>query len=255
MRERLIGAIALVVIAAIMVPWLMSRAHHPRAPGNAFAVTATAGAPIVRIAPPVSAATPQTQALAGQIMQAAETASAPAVAVAVPNTVPSALQSLPQKSLPQKNVPQTDASTRTPAHPHSPASSGAARVGSAPTSTLPARAAPVHAAQTASAQASTPAPSAPAASPALGHGILAKGDWYVQVASFSSHTNAAQLAILLTRAGYHAFLATYRKGSTTFYRVRVGPYPSKDRAQAVAPGLSAMSGSQVFIRQASGSDG
>ncbi len=29
MRERLIGAIVLVVIAVILVPWLVSRAHHP----------------------------------------------------------------------------------------------------------------------------------------------------------------------------------------------------------------------------------
>ena len=30
MRERLIGAIVLVVIAVILIPWLVSRAHHPR---------------------------------------------------------------------------------------------------------------------------------------------------------------------------------------------------------------------------------
>lgn len=30
MRERLIGATVLVVIAVIVIPWLVSRAHHPR---------------------------------------------------------------------------------------------------------------------------------------------------------------------------------------------------------------------------------
>ena len=30
MRERLIGAVVLVVIAIILVPWLVSRAHHPQ---------------------------------------------------------------------------------------------------------------------------------------------------------------------------------------------------------------------------------
>jgi len=29
MRERLIGAVVLVVIAVILIPWLVSRAHHP----------------------------------------------------------------------------------------------------------------------------------------------------------------------------------------------------------------------------------
>ncbi len=30
MRERLIGAIILVIVAIILIPWLVSRAHHPR---------------------------------------------------------------------------------------------------------------------------------------------------------------------------------------------------------------------------------
>lgn len=89
----------------------------------------------------------------------------------------------------------------------------------------------------------------------MGEGILHKGDWYVQVASFASHANAAQMAILLTRAGYHAFLSTHESGGTLLYRVRVGPYPSETRARAVAPGLAAVSGAKVLVRQANGSDG
>ncbi|MGH8160793.1 MAG: SPOR domain-containing protein [Gammaproteobacteria bacterium] len=266
MRERWIGAIVLIVIAAIMVPWLMTHAHHPR--NNLQNLTLAA-------APPASApgalALPSATAASAETMQIARVARIPQsitppvsstlALMPAPRQVPvrhHAAQTSEPKQTPAQRVAQTHASKQTRSRPsvtEPAASRKPSRVVAHDTASQSASHTPRVAQENAPPKTSAPTRITPKRKAPLGQGILHKGDWYVQVASFASHANAAQMAILLTRAGYHAFLSSNESGGTLYYRVRVGPYPSETRARAVAPGLTAVSGSQVVVRQADGSDG
>lgn len=64
MRERLIGAIVLVVAAVILIPWLVSRAHHPREQVRSLPLpaAATSSAPRVLSLPPADVKMPGTSA-------------------------------------------------------------------------------------------------------------------------------------------------------------------------------------------------
>jgi cell division septation protein DedD len=73
--------------------------------------------------------------------------------------------------------------------------------------------------------------------------------WCIQAASFSNLKSARTLANQLEQAGFKVSLAPHRVGGTTYYRVRVGPYPSKARAQSAAPGVARISRARVLIRK------
>jgi DedD protein len=82
---------------------------------------------------------------------------------------------------------------------------------------LPVRAAPAPPAE----EAGVPAPSS-------GSG------WAVQVAALSSREAADRMAAELRQRGYPAFVLEYRADGRVFYRVRVGPEASRERADALA---------------------
>jgi len=81
--------------------------------------------------------------------------------------------------------------------------------------------------------ASGAAPSAPAKS-ASSSPAAPKGDgaYAVQLAAFSDDKGANALAGRLKRAGYTAYTEPVKSTKGTLYRVRVGPYASKDAATA-----------------------
>lgn len=236
MRERLIGAIVLAIVAVILIPWLIAHSHNPRARPPRFdtPTALSTGA----------TALPETSATAdGQTTPLQATSARPAASVTrvMPRPVQHAATAPHSASgTLRARTPPVTASSRVPA-----------AAGPAPESRSEPRPAPRNAA----------APQSAAVPTGVGGGTaekkqgIGKGDWYVQVASFSSRDNAAQLAIELTRSGYHVFLKGHQIAGKTVYRVRVGPYASEARARAVAPGLSALSGSQVLVRQADGNGG
>ncbi len=55
----------------------------------------------------------------------------------------------------------------------------------------------------------------------------------VQVGSFSKRGNADGLQARLAKRGYHAFVEAVRGPNGTIYRVKVGPRPSRDEADAL----------------------
>ena len=67
----------------------------------------------------------------------------------------------------------------------------------------------------------------------------ANGDWTVQLGSFSDEANARRLAERSSTFGYKAEVSSYRSGSRTLYRVRVGPAQSRAEADATASALKA----------------
>jgi DedD protein len=58
------------------------------------------------------------------------------------------------------------------------------------------------------------------------------GAWVVQLGSFSSEQNALALRDQLRAKGYTAFVEKTKSGTTSLYRVNVGPEPERARAEA-----------------------
>jgi DedD protein len=84
----------------------------------------------------------------------------------------------------------------------------------------------------AEAKASTAAETKPAASEAKADGIV-----WIQVYSSTNGVHAREIAARLRKAGYKVALADFEKDGQTQTRVRVGPYPSRDKADPVAARL------------------
>lgn len=66
----------------------------------------------------------------------------------------------------------------------------------------------------------------------------ATGMWAVQIGSFSNKENADRLAAGLREQGYAAFLSQVRSGEGELHRVRIGPQKDRASAEAVAAKLA-----------------
>ena len=64
------------------------------------------------------------------------------------------------------------------------------------------------------------------------------GMWAVQLGSFSNKENAERLAADLRKQGYAAFLSQVETGSGTLHRVRIGPQKDRAGAEAIAARLA-----------------
>jgi|GEM_PF-1381130 len=203
MRERLIGAAVLVIIAVIMIPWLVSRAHHPRDVVTRTSWPASASAPAKPYVLPLQGTVPAT---AGGVAMAPGKHTANAGKVIRPMRMPPPVRTTP-------SVQAATGGTGT-AVVHEKPGSAAAGPGATKTDNPP----------------------------------PANDGWIVQAASFS-HLDAAQkLAGQLKQAGFNVNLSPHKVGKTTYYRVRVGPYPSEARARSAAPGVARISNTKVLIR-------
>ena len=75
----------------------------------------------------------------------------------------------------------------------------------------------------------TPTPAPPAAEPAR-----SSGDVVIQVFSSAEQDQAEKIRDRLVGGGHHAFLSPVEVAGRTMYRVRIGPFGSRDEAQKVA---------------------
>ena len=248
-RQRLLGAVALVVIVVIVVPELLT---GPRSPPPAGA---TPGQPLRTVTIDLAAgergaiarAPPAAAAGTEPIAPATEPATAPATpatasAAAAPSTTAAQSAAAPA---PAASASATAASAAAPvAVPDSgtpPASAPAAVAAAAPASTVKAAAA-------GAAPAAAPVGSTAdrgAAAVAAGHGpprptAAAPGaqGWVVQLGSFAGRDNATHLVTDLRRKGYAAFVSEYHGSGRVLYRVRVGPEQDRGRVDAIAQRLA-----------------
>ncbi len=188
-RRRLVGAIVLALVAAVVVPMLLE--SDPKPLGEDVSV---------RI-PPVDE---------GKFVnKLGETA-------------------------PRKSLADAEKSVLTPgARPAAPAESKATPATTAP-APVEAKAAPAPAETKAAAPAPAPAAATPAATPAKADAPKSdapkEGGYVVQLAAFSDDKGANALAGKLKRAGYPAYTETLTTTRGTLWRVRVGPFPSRDAA-------------------------
>lgn len=82
-------------------------------------------------------------------------------------------------------------------------------------------------------------PPPPATGAGDGDTESATGMWAVQIGSFSNKENADRLAAGLRAKGYAAFLSQVRTGEGELHRVRIGPQKDRGSAEAVALRLAA----------------
>jgi DedD protein len=237
-RRRLVGAIVLALAAAVFVPMLLESDERPL--GNDVSVkippvdedkfvnrlnspAGKAAAPDpARSAAPAKTpprATPS-QGASGDKPAVDRAATAPAPSPDAGASAAKSLSDSEQRVLNGGNAPA--ASSAAPAAGSAPA--GAADAGSAPATAGDAAAAPVNAA------ASAPKAAAPGGTSATG----AKGapGYVVQLAAFSDDKGANALAGRLKKSGHPAFTEPVTTSRGTLWRVRVGPYATRDEANA-----------------------
>jgi DedD protein len=255
-RRRLVGAIVLALAAAVIVPMLLE--SEPKPLGDSVAVKIPPvddgkfvnrlndGAPksdapakdVRKDAAPdaaprksVADAEKSVMAPAGKPpkydTQVAADAAKPADAPS-PNAAPpvSATPTVPSASTPPQPPPPPApaADTPTPATAVAPAAKAGAPKADATPKSDPKAAAPAVKAEPKSAE------PAAAATPAKNG---AKDGFAVQLAAFSDDKGANSLINRLKRDGYPAYIEPLKTSRGTLWRVRVGPFPSRDAANVV----------------------
>ncbi len=83
----------------------------------------------------------------------------------------------------------------------------------------------------------TPAPTVETARPAASTAPIAAAGTWVQVYSSTNGERAREIVASLRRAKFPVVLAQLPRDGASQYRVRVGPYPARDRAEAAAARL------------------
>ena len=233
-RRRLIGAIVLALVAAVVVPMLLE--SEPRPLGEDVSVRIPpvdegkyvskiaegrtkqdAAKPAARV--PAPAASPPT---------ASPTTPAPEPAAAAPDSAPVKTPSPVQDAAPRKSIADAEKGVLAPvartASAPPKANGNGAKVADASKAAEPAAPKATAPAKTeAPAKADAPAKTAESAAPP-------REGFAVQLAAFSDDKGANALANKLKRAGYPAFTEAISTSRGTLWRVRVGPYPSREAA-------------------------
>ena len=249
-RRRLIGAIVLALAAAVLVPMLLE--SDPKPLGEDVSVRI----PPVDDSKFVSKLADKGKAPAEQPIVANATTEPPKAEPATPAASPAA-QATPAKDVgappPAPSRALTQAEQRVISPPSKPASatdgSGASATAA---SKVPAPLTGGTAAPTAEPPKAVDAtkatqveePAKPAAGPKATDAPksaepVAGGAYSVQLAAFADDKGANSLAAKLKRAGHPAYTEPYETSRGRVWRVRVGPYPSREAAEAVRVKLKA----------------
>lgn len=215
LKERVIGASVLVALAVWLIPWVLDGPVPDAESGAAQAPVAAGSAPL------------RTQTIR---LENQQNASAQGDAPDIPG-MPTPLDSgevaqvtLEASSEPQPEIAAVPAPGRPAAEMQLDAPSGSAAVVSAGVSGDVGNA---------------PNPAASGTGLSATTSVEPAADWFVQVGSFEAEENARRLAGRLVDAGYTARLYPHRSGGRQMYRVRVGPEPSRERADEIASSLLA----------------
>ncbi len=232
MKERLTGAIILVVLVVALVPELLS---GPKSAPPPKPISTADGTPIrsviIHLSDPVAAA--GAAGAADSSVGAPPSAPAPTVAstsAPTPALTTSAPEPLPTPPAPAPAAPPPEAE---PAEVPTPAPPPAR-----------ATAAAVHP------HAAAARPVNPPASPvtgAAGAGSPAPASFLVQAGMFSNRANANRLVQDLTTHGLEAHLVAQKKGATELYQVRVGPAGDRAAASALLARVKAAGSGGVLV--------
>lgn len=238
LKERLTGAVILVVLVVLLVPALLTgRRPEPPAAG-----TSTSGQsrsyeidlvgprrpapedPDQPLPEPESAPAPQRLPAPAAVARPAAASGSPEAPVRVaPTGVPRLPTAVPSGAAGSAVAPRQASAPREArapgeAHRSLPASDDRAPGSSAPVVSA----------------AATP-------SPGPGGGTVKPAPptaWAVQLGAFAGRDTAARLVASLRARGFAAFMLEYRRDGKVLYRVRVGPEQDRERALAIAARLN-----------------
>lgn len=215
-RRRLVGAIVLALIAAVVVPMLLE--SDPKPLGEDVTV---------RI-PPVDQGRFVNKIGAARNDKSGNVPSGLAVEPAGSAAVPAKVEPAAEPPAQTANVPAPQDAKGDKARA---SLTEAERRVIAPPSKVPepgkASAAPVEAAKP-----PVEPPKAAAGTPPVPEIAKADGTFSVQLAAFADDKGANALAAKLKRAGYSAYTEPYTTSRGTLWRVRVGPFVSREAAES-----------------------
>ena len=219
MKERLTGAIILVVLIVLLVPELLSGPKGPAAtPPAATSPNSSEEAPLRSYTINLgddSHSQGATAKASGPAMPQPSTPEQPTAAAAASSSASDTTQEAPQAPAGTKSEVSRPEPAAEPSHP---------------------RIAP----ETRTAKVTAPAskPTAPAAA-ARTEAPKATGGWAVQLGVFASHENAERLALEVRVKGFRASVSPVTSGGRKLYRVRVGPTADRNAAQELQAKLKA----------------
>jgi DedD protein len=229
-RRRLVGAIVLALAAAVLLPLLLE--NEPKPLGDEVSIQI----------PPVDNAkfvNPLSPGKGAVKSGAEETAKSPGPSA---QSAPSSA-SLPGAAVPSSEDKRSEPQSAAPADalPGSPA---------VPPAATPPAAAPSNAEAK---KETPPEPKASvkqsdAASAKQSDGAPAGSGFVVQVAAFTDRYGAQAQVRKLKRAGFPAYVESVPNGNSELQRVRVGPYPSRDAADAARARLKAAGYEAIVAR-------
>ena len=232
-RRRLVGAIVLALGAAVVVPMLLE--SDPKPLGDDVAVKIPPiddGKFVNRLNEPQSKAEPN-EAPARESAPPVESPARKSVADAEKAVIaPPGKTSKYDTAIPSEKVATTTPSPVPP--PVSPSVAPEPTPSPSPTAQTEPKTGSVAAVQT-EPKAIIAIPAQPAATPAQSP----REGYAVQLAAYSDDRGANALANRLKRSGYPAYTEPLKTSRGTLWRVRVGPYPSRDAATGVRDKLKA----------------
>jgi len=213
-RRRLVGAIVLALAAAVFVPMLLESDPKPLGEDVSVRIPPVDDGKFVNRlndpskAPPAKAVAPKTDARPDTKAEVKAEPSRPEASKPEPPKVEPPKVESPKAEPPKAEAPKQDTVAAAPASAPMPAAP--AQSLAPPTASAPSVAAPSNAPPTSS-------------EPAL-------SGFSVQLAAFSDDKGANSLTNKLKKAGYPAYTEPLVTTKGTLWRVRVGPYPSRDAA-------------------------
>jgi DedD protein len=244
LKQRLIGATILVVVAVVVLPGLLAGRREvvtlePTRDDSGVPLRAhefSMGETPTAEEQAVAADELQPDPLPGEVAAAPEplpmtppsgvpVAAAPAVAPAAtlpPTTLPAAP---PPVAAPPANNPVPAAATKPVTAP--------AKAAAPPAVVTPPVVTPV----TAPVKAPVKAPAKLAVAPASP--VVNLSGWVVQIGSFGTRQKADELVAKLQAKGFRAFTLPYTAAGRTLHRVRVGPEQNRQKADQIAKRLEA----------------
>ena len=218
-RRRLVGAVVLALAVAVVVPMLLETEQKPLGEDVAIRI------------PPIDEGKFVNRLNDGRSSGAASGEAARAA--------PAPAAHAPKYDTRIASAPANSAAAARNSSAKSPSGAAGVAPGNAPAGTptpdAPAQSAPAPAPSAATAEAGQPpaaAPGAAANEPKAQASAASREGFVVQLAAFADDKGATALAGRLKKAGYATYTEPLQTSKGTLWRVRVGPYPSRDAAVA-----------------------
>ena len=231
-RRRLVGAIVLALGVAVVVPMLLETEQKPLGEDVSVKIPPIDDSKFVnRLTENRAKDAAGTPSKAPPKDEAAKEAAATAPPVAAPTAPPKYDTRIPDAPATSATTPDAG-SGATAARPSTPSSASPASDATKASSASAAPRAEGKAAAPSAAAQPAPAVVAAAAKPAATVDAVPHEGFAVQLAAFADDKGANALAGRLKKSGYAAYTEPLKTSKGTLWRVRVGPYPSREAALA-----------------------